>query len=150
MSRIPYGPDAIRMLAALLHETSLKEIEIRERENSIRMVRAVREFDDPEAPQGKAGKVASRVAAPAQAEPVAHDDSIITSPMVGLVYLTLEPGSPPLVTSGTKVKKGQVLLLLEAMKTFSNVTAPRDGTVTEIFVTSGDAVEFGQPLIKLD
>lgn len=152
MSRIPYGPDAIKMLAALLHEAGIEEIEIRERDSSIRMVRAVRETDDRGTWQGKKDPSTERPATATrpEPEPAKQDDAIITSPMVGLVYLAAEPGSPPLVTAGAKVRKGQVMLVLEAMKTFNNVAAPRDGTVTEILVTNGEAVEFGQPLIRLD
>jgi len=73
----------------------------------------------------------------------------ITSPMVGVVYLVPEPNAKPFVTVGKTVKKGDTLCLVEAMKTFSPIKAPKDGVVADIMVAEGDTVEFGTPLIIL-
>ncbi|MDC1316072.1 acetyl-CoA carboxylase, biotin carboxyl carrier protein [Alphaproteobacteria bacterium] len=73
----------------------------------------------------------------------------IDSPMVGIVYLTPKPGSPHFVKRGQKIKKGTTICLIEAMKTFNEIKADKDGTVLNILINNEDAVEFGQPIIEL-
>jgi acetyl-CoA carboxylase biotin carboxyl carrier protein len=75
---------------------------------------------------------------------------LIASPMVGVVYLAPEPGAAPFVTVGSRVAQGQTLLLIEAMKTFNQVRAPRAGTVTRILVEPGTPVEYGEPLMIVE
>jgi acetyl-CoA carboxylase biotin carboxyl carrier protein len=70
--------------------------------------------------------------------------------MVGVVYLAPEPGAAPFVTVGSKVAQGQTLLLIEAMKTFNQVRAPRAGTVSRILVEAGTPVEYGEPLMIVE
>ncbi len=70
--------------------------------------------------------------------------------MVGVAYLAPEPGAAQFVTVGAKVTQGQTLLLIEAMKTFNQIKAPRAGTVTRILVESGMPVEYGEPLIIIE
>ena len=74
----------------------------------------------------------------------------VKSPMVGVAYLSAEPGSPPFVTPGQVVTEGQTLLLIEAMKTYNQIKAPKSGTVSRILVQSGSPVEYGEVLILLD
>jgi acetyl-CoA carboxylase biotin carboxyl carrier protein len=150
MTRIPFDPDAIRALAAVLTETGLTEIEIAEKDSRIRVVRA--------APQGTAS-VASPpsphavqpppLAGTTEAEPASHPGAVL-SPMVGVVYLSPEPGTPPFITPGQSVVAGQTLLLIEAMKTFNQIRAPKDGTVTRILVTNSTPVEYGEALLILE
>jgi acetyl-CoA carboxylase biotin carboxyl carrier protein len=71
----------------------------------------------------------------------------VTSPMVGVIYLSPEPNSKPFVTVGKTVSEGETLCLVEAMKTFNPIKAPKAGTVADILVQDGDTVEFGTPLI---
>ena len=92
-----------------------------------------------------AGAMAS-AAAPAAAAP----SNAITSPMVGTVYLSPEPGAKVFVSPGDKVKKGDTLMLIEAMKTFNPVVADAAGTVKEILVSDSQPVEFGEPLIVVE
>ena len=73
----------------------------------------------------------------------------IDSPMVGIIYLTPKPSSPPFVKSGQKVKKGDTICLIEAMKTFNEIKSDKDGVVKSILVKNGEAVEFGQPLFEI-
>ena len=73
----------------------------------------------------------------------------IDSPMVGIIYLTPKPSSPPFVKSGQKIKKGDAICLIEAMKTFNEIKSDKDGVVKSILVKNGDAVEFGQPLFEI-
>ncbi len=70
--------------------------------------------------------------------------------MVGVAYLSPEPGTPPFVTAGQPVTAGQTLLLIEAMKTFNQIKAPKAGTVGRILVASGSPVEYGEVLMILD
>ena len=73
----------------------------------------------------------------------------IDSPMVGIIYLTPKPSSPPFVKSGQKVKKGDTICLIEAMKTFNEIKSDKDGVVKSILIKNGEAVEFGQPLFEI-
>ena len=73
----------------------------------------------------------------------------IDSPMVGIIYLTAKPSSPPFVKSGQKIKKGDTICLIEAMKTFNEIKSDKDGVVKSILVKNGEAVEFGQPLFEI-
>ena len=149
MTRIPFDPDAIRALAAVLNETGLTEIEIAEKDSRIRVVRA--------APQIAPGFVAPTVAhavpappaGPSEAEPAIHPGAVL-SPMVGVVYLFPEPGAPPFVTVGQSLAAGQTLLLIEAMKTFNQIRAPKAGTVTRILVPNSTPVEYGEALLILE
>ena len=73
----------------------------------------------------------------------------VTSPIVGTAYLASEPGAKKFVEVGQKVKKGQTIVIVEAMKTMNHVPSTQDGTVNKIFVKDGEPVEFGQPLISV-
>ncbi len=78
-------------------------------------------------------------------------DSImsIDSPMVGIIYLTPKPSSPPFAKKGQKIKKGDTICLIEAMKTFNEIKSDRDCTIKSVIVKNGEAVEFGQPLFEI-
>jgi acetyl-CoA carboxylase biotin carboxyl carrier protein len=89
-------------------------------------------------------------AAAAPAAPAAAPANAITSPMVGTVYMSPEPGAKVFVNVGDKVKKGDTLMLIEAMKTFNPVVAEAAGTVKEILVDDAQPVEFGEPLIVVE
>ena len=75
--------------------------------------------------------------------------SKVTSPIVGTAYLAAEPGGKKFVEVGQKIKKGQTIMIIEAMKTMNHVPSTQDGTVSEILVKDGEPVEFGQPLISV-
>jgi acetyl-CoA carboxylase biotin carboxyl carrier protein len=147
LTRIPIDPDTIRALAAVLTETGLTEIEIAEKDSRIRIVR------------GGIPAVAPLIAAmpvtpvmpsvPAAPDMAAHPGAVI-SPMVGVAYLSPEPGSPPFVTVGQPVVGGQTLLLIEAMKTFNQIKAPKAGTVGAVLVQNSSPVEYGEVLIILE
>ena len=79
------------------------------------------------------------------------NDSLISidSPMVGIIYLTPKPSSPPFAKKGQKIKKGDTICLIEAMKTFNEIKSDRDCTIKSILVKNGEAVEFGQPLFEI-
>jgi len=73
----------------------------------------------------------------------------VTSPIVGTVYLAPEPGAKSLIQEGQKIKKGQTIMIVEAMKTMNHVPSTQDGIISKVLVKDGDPVEFGQPLISL-
>ena len=145
MSRIPIDPDTIRALAAVLVETGLTEIEIADKDNRIRVVRGGATV----AAVAPAAAPAASVAAPVAREPAPHPGAVL-SPMVGVAYLSPEPGAPPFVNVGQTVTAGQTLLLIEAMKTFNQIKAPKAGTVAAILVQSGAPVEYDEALIVLE
>ena len=84
------------------------------------------------------------------ASSAADNPNAVTSPMVGVVFTGPDSDSPPFVKPGDEVTEGQTLLLIEAMKVFNPITAPKSGRVTEILVTNGAPVEFGEPLLILE
>ena len=80
--------------------------------------------------------------------PVAEGD-VVESPLVGVAYLAAGPDKPPFVSVGDQVKKGQTLMIIEAMKVMNEVPAPKDGLVTEILVQNEEMVEFGKGLVRI-
>ncbi len=154
MTRIPIDPDAIRMLASVLTETGLSEIEIAEKDSRIRVVRAgvsqAAAVGVPQAaPAAATSPAAPTEAGSSEAELAAHPGAV-ASPMVGVAYLSPEPGSPPFATVGQPVTAGQTLLLIEAMKTFNQIKAPKSGTLSRVLVTNGAPVEYGEVLMIVD
>lgn len=147
----------VRELAAILREADLGEIEVEHEGLRIRVSK-------PAAPVIQAAvaaapppvAAAAPAAAPAATAPAADaasasvPDNAIKSPMVGTVYLSPEPGASAYVNVGDKVKKGDTLMLVEAMKTFNPVDSDRDGTVKAIYVADSQPVEFGEPLILIE
>lgn len=150
---IEFDAGAIRELAQILRETDLTEIELVEGEARLRIVRqAVVAAPVMVAAAPAPAQAAAPVAAAAApvAEDAADHPGAVTSPMVGVAYLAPEPGAAQFVTVGAKVTQGQTLMLIEAMKTFNQIKAPRAGTVTRILVESGMPVEYGEPLIIIE
>ncbi|WP_392452838.1 acetyl-CoA carboxylase biotin carboxyl carrier protein [Streptococcus parasuis] len=86
--------------------------------------------------------------APVEASPVA-EGAVVESPLVGVAYLSPAPDKPAFVAVGDTVKKGQTLMIIEAMKVMNEVPADRDGVVTEILVANQDVVEYGQGLVRI-
>ncbi len=149
MAPIPFEPGAIRMLAKLMSETGLTEIELAEKDRRIRVVRGVAPAPMQQVMVPHATPHAAVADTGAQAIAPAIDPGAVLSPMVGVAYLTPEPNAPAFVGVGSRVEAGQTLLLIEAMKTFNPITAPKAGTVTKILVESGDSVDQGQPLVVI-
>ena len=76
--------------------------------------------------------------------------SVIKSPIVGTAYLAPQPGAKPFVSVGKKIKKGDTVMIVEAMKTMNHVPSPINGTIKKICIEDGQPVEFGQVLVLLD
>ncbi|MBI0433131.1 acetyl-CoA carboxylase biotin carboxyl carrier protein [Roseomonas sp. KE0001] len=159
MSGISFGPDAIRALAQILRETDLTEIELADGESRLRVTRNIAMAAAPAAPVAVPAVAAAPApaAAPAATRPAAGPAAVsaatpgaVTSPMVGVAYLAPEPGAAPFISPGAQVAAGQTLLLIEAMKTFNQIKAPKAGTVTRILVESGTPVEYGEPLVVIE
>jgi acetyl-CoA carboxylase biotin carboxyl carrier protein len=155
---VRFDPESIRTLASILADTGLTEIEISEKDAKIRVVRAPAPVQAAVAYQGAYAppQAAAPAASPAQAAapaPAAYDSThpgAITSPMVGVAYLSPDPGAPPFVSVGAQVTAGQTVLLIEAMKTFNQIKAPKAGTVTRILVASGTPVEYGEVMLIVE
>lgn len=147
----------IRELADLLNDTGLTEIEIEKSGLKIRVAKSVTvnavaapAFSTPltAAPTAAAGAAATPMA-DAGADPAKHPGAV-KSPMVGTAYRSPEPGAAAFCEIGSKVKQGDTLLIIEAMKTMNQIPAPRSGTVTAIFVENAQPVEYGEPLVIIE
>jgi len=148
-SGVQVNEDLIRKLAGLLDETGLGEIEIEEGDSKIRVARGGTSVSyaapAPMAPAAGPGGAP----APAADDPASHPGAV-TSPMVGVCYLSPDPKSDAFCNEGDTVKEGDTLLLIEAMKVFNPISAPRSGTVKRILVSDGTPVEFGEPLVIIE
>jgi acetyl-CoA carboxylase biotin carboxyl carrier protein len=146
---LSFEPEALKLLAELLNATGLSEIELAEGDRKLRLAR-------PIAPVAVAvpGPQVTAMSAPAvevamRPDPARHPGAV-KSPMVGVAYLSAEPGAAPYVSVGSAVEAGQTLLLIEAMKTFNQIKAPRSGTVTAVLVAAGAPVEYDEPLLIIE
>ncbi len=152
MASLPFNDEVVRTLAAILTETGLTEIEIEGKEGRIRVARtpAAVTASVPAAAAPVATPVAAAVPTATPAADEAQHPGAVTSPMVGIAYLAPEPGAAPFVAVGQAVSAGQTVMLIEAMKTFNQIKAPRSGTVARVLVAAGSPVEFGQPLMIIE
>ena len=133
----------IKELVDNLKEFELSELEYQEGQTKIKVSKASKGIE-----QSKTGAVVS----PNKAVLSETDDSEgirVKSPIIGTAYLAPEPGAKKFVEVGDKIKKGQTIMIIEAMKTMNHVPSTSDGTVKKILVNDGQPVEFGQPLIVL-
>jgi len=140
----------IRDLAGILNDTNLTEIEVELGDLKVRVSRqapAVHAIAAPQAGYAPAAQPAASAAAPAAAEP---SKNAVPSPMVGTAYLAPSPDAKAFIEVGQKVKEGQTLLIIEAMKTMNQIPSPRAGTVTAILFEDGQPVEYGMPLVVIE
>jgi len=141
----------IRDLAGILNDTNLTEIEVELGDLKVRVSRQSQTVHAVAAPAP-----AYAAAAPAQpaaaAAPAAADQAknAVPSPMVGTAYLAPSPDAKPFIEIGQKVKEGQTLLIIEAMKTMNQIPSPRAGTVTAILFEDAQPVEYGMPLVVIE
>jgi len=142
--------DFVRKLAKLLEETGLSEIEYAEGDKKIRCAATGHVLHHAPMSVGVAAPPAAIVPAPASDKPAAPNAGAITSPMVGTVYLASTPGGTPFVKAGDKVKVGDTLLIIEAMKVMNPIKATKAGTVAEILVGDAQPVEFGEPMLVIE
>ena len=154
-----YNTEQIKELIKVLEESSLSVLEIVEKDGSkIRLEKAL-----PAQQIVNTIPVANGVAAPAPipaapvesapavtAAPVADSSKTIDAPIVGVFYAASAPGKAPYVSVGKKVKKGDVVCIIEAMKCMNEIQAEEDGEIVEVLVKDGELVEYGQPLFKIN
>lgn len=142
----------IRELAAILREGDLGEIEIEHDGLKLRVSRQSTQVMHTAVAAPAPSYAPAQAALPAPAVPVASGapDNAVKSPMVGTVYLSADPQSKAYINIGDKVKKGDTLMLVEAMKTFNPVEADRAGTVKAIYVQNSQPVEYGEPLVLIE
>ncbi len=143
--------DLVRQLAELLNKSDLSEIEVVEGERRIAVKRKLQaaqvSYAAAPPPMAAPAAAAPVLAAPPAEAPASAD--AVKSPMVGTVYLSSEPGSPPLVAIGKQVAAGDTLLIVEAMKVMNPITAPKAGVVKAVLVENAQPVEYDQPLVVI-
>ena len=127
----------IEELTGYLKEFGLSEIEYGEGNTKVKVSRSVNVSSVSPSEVKKKQEI------------IQSDGINITSPIVGTAYLAAEPGAKKFVDVGQKIKKGQTIMIVEAMKTMNHVPSTQDGTVSKILVKDGEPVEFGQPLISI-
>jgi len=142
-------PGLIRELANLLTETGLTEIEVEHGDTRIRVARSPAPVAAQVAAAPATGASAARSESGPAAEPKANAGTVL-SPMVGTAFRAPEPGGKPYVEVGDRVREGQTLLIIEAMKTMNQIPAPRAGVVTSIMVEDSQPVEYGEPLLIVE
>ena len=130
--------DKIKELVKILDELNLTELSYSDGKESIKVGKGT---------SISASSVPNNIAA-SNVKPSAKFKGV-KSPMVGTAYLASEPGTKPFVSVGSKVKKGDTVLIIEAMKTMNHIPANQDGTIEEICVNDGESVEFDQELIQI-
>ena len=141
----------VSKLAELLSKNQLTEIEVADGDRKIKVKREPAPVAGTPSPAQAAPAATAPVPAPLAAapEPVPPANAI-KSPMVGTCFLSPEPGAKPFIATGQPVKKGDTLLIIEAMKVMNPIIAPKAGTVRQIFVADAQPVEFDQPLVVVE
>jgi acetyl-CoA carboxylase biotin carboxyl carrier protein len=153
----PFDPELVRELATLLADTDLTEIEVEKGDLRIRVARSLATqltvpmhtaYAQP-GPLGPPVAGASIAVPPAPVSAKEHPGAL-PSPMVGTAYRRPSPDAKPFVEIGARVEAGEKVLLIEAMKTFNEIVAPRAGVVTAVLVEDGQPVEYGEPLLIIE
>ncbi len=148
----------LKTLIDLVSDSNITELEITEDDGKVRIVKAsavtyaapsvqMMPAAAPSPAPAAAPAVAAPVAPAAPAQPAGH---VIKSPMVGTFYVSSTPGGKPMVEVGSVVKEGEAVCIIEAMKIMNEIEADKAGTVTQVLVENGQAVEFGQPLFVIE
>lgn len=148
MANDKFNSELVRELAELLNDTGLSEIEYGQDDWHVRVAKNVT-VNATAAPAPVAVAAAAPAGAPAAGDDANHPGAV-PSPMVGVAYLSPDPDSPQFVNVGDSVAEGATLCLIEAMKVFNPIHAPKAGKVTRILVNSGSPVEFGDPLFIIE
>ncbi len=152
-TKSPIDPELVREMAQLINETDLTEIEVQKGDLRIRVARTITATvmaPVAPAPAFAPAPVAAAAAAPADAKAAAAHPGTVNSPMVGTAYRRPSPEAKPFLEVGEEVKAGERVLLVEAMKTFNDIVAPRAGKVVAILVEDGQPVEYGEPLLVIE
>ena len=146
----------LKTLIDLVSESNISELEITETEGKVRIVKGggaaapvqyVHSLNVPPPAVAAAPAAASPVPPALEAAPAGHT---VKSPMVGTFYRSSSPGAPSFVEVGSQVKEGDTLCIIEAMKILNEIESDKSGTVTQLLVENGQAVEYGQPLFTIE
>ena len=153
--KAPAGADTalVKALADILDDAGLAELEYETEAVTVRLSRISGNLAPAApviAPAAPASEAAPAATAAAKSADAAAHPGAVTSPMVGTAYTAPEPGADTFIEVGTVVKKGQTLLIVEAMKVMNPITAPKDGTISQIFVQNAQPVEFGEALVIIE
>jgi len=137
--------DAIDLLIKKLKDKDLSSIKISNKTNSIEIINTLIHGNS------NIQHVKANLPKTSESSVLEKSPNMLTidSPMVGIIYTTPKPSSPPFVKKGQKIKKGDTICLIEAMKTFNEIKSDKDGLIKDILVKNGEAVEFGQPLFEI-
>jgi len=146
----PLESRLIRDLAGILEETGLSEIEIEKAGLRVRVARNIQVSAVNAVSHAPVAAAAGSSVAPAPKADTASHPGLVTSPMVGTVYVAPSPGAAAFVKVGDTVTEGQTLLIIEAMKTMNQIPAPRAGRVTKIIISDGQPVEYGEPMLIVE
>ena len=150
MAKDKFNNELVRELAELLNETGLTEIEYGQDDWHVRVAKNIT-MTTTASPVAVAAPVAgAAIAAPADDGDMSAHPGCVPSPMVGVAYLSADPDSPAFVQVGDAVSEGQTLCLIEAMKVYNPIHAPKAGKVSRILVSGGSPVEFGEPLFIIE
>jgi acetyl-CoA carboxylase biotin carboxyl carrier protein len=155
-----FNPDRIRDLVKLMKENDLREIDLKQGDQHLRLCRSIEEpaprvvhaapqpahYAQTSSPPG----VASAPAAPAAPAAEGKHIAVIKSPMVGTFYSRPKPDAPPFVSVGGRVSPETTVCIVEAMKTFNEIPAEISGTIVAVLVEDGDSVDHNRPLFKVD
>lgn len=144
-----FDKDLIISLSKLLEKTGLSEIEIENKE--VGRIKVAKNLINtsvlPSSPIPQSETNTSNEIAKNETKDISN---AITSPMVGTIYLKPDPDSEPFVKEGDKVKKGDTLLIIEAMKTMNNIPADKDGVIKQVLVENEQPIQFGDPLVIIE
>ncbi len=150
----------LKTLIDLVAESDISELEVTEGESKVRIVKSTAHSAQNQvvmmpsaavsAPAAAPAVAAAPLAAPAAAPEAAPTGHIVKSPMVGTFYRASAPGAPAFVDIGSVVKEGDTLCIIEAMKLLNEIDADASGTIRQILVENGQAVEYGQPLFIIE
>ncbi|MGF1609502.1 MAG: acetyl-CoA carboxylase biotin carboxyl carrier protein [Kiloniellales bacterium] len=149
MTKFEPDEELVRRLSSLLAETGLSEIEYEANGQRIRVARhlgGAANMAGPIAPAASGPSIVPAAVPTVESVP----ENAIVSPMVGTAYVASEPGGKPFVSVGDKVREGQTVLIIEAMKVMNPIPAPRAGRIARIMVQDGQPVEFGEPLMIVE
>lgn len=149
--------DELKSLIDHIDQSSLSYLQYEKDDQQIILAKEVPNFGvpaaapaAPEATEQAAASGDSSLSQDLSASLSEESGETVDSPMVGVVYLQPQPGADPYIQIGDTVKKGQVIVIIEAMKLMNEIQASKSGVITEILVTNEEVVEYGQPLVRID
>tara|TARA_B100001778_G_scaffold204643_1_gene169082 strand:+ start:417 stop:860 length:444 start_codon:yes stop_codon:yes gene_type:complete len=144
-----FDKDLIISLSKLLEETGLSEIEIENK--NVGRIKVAKNLFNSNILTSSPNNINDNLVAKKEDNSEQKDlSNAISSPMVGTIYLKPDPESEPFVNEGDKVKKGDTLLIIEAMKTMNNIPADKDGVIKKVLVENEQPIQFGDPLVIIE